>query len=124
MKKFHLPLTTAISAAILAAGTSGCNRECDWQASTDTRVCVDNSGNRAADERCPRDRSRYLAFFARITSREGAMIPGSITRSTAGSFALTASRTATVPFGYAPPGRLPRGGVSGGIGEGHAGTGE
>ncbi len=50
MKKFNLPLTTAISAAILA--TAGCSSDKEWQINNDTKLCVDQSGNRVTEDKC------------------------------------------------------------------------
>lgn len=116
--KFHLPLTAAISAAILV--TAGCNREPDWQASGDTRVCVDDSGNRVSDDRCQSpypgipyrwyyiSRGGYVPWLGRPVGG-GTYVPG------IGSYG-------SAPVS-APEGAVTRGGF-GGIGEGHAAVGE
>ena len=115
MGKFHLPLTAAISAAILAA--SGCNRERDWQASSDTRVCVDDSGKRVPDERCRPVSPGPMPYRWYYIAR-GGYIPWF--GHPAGAPAAGSYRSAP---GAVPAGAVTRGGF-GGIGEGHVGMGE
>jgi hypothetical protein len=118
MSKFHLPLTAAISAAILAA--SGCNRERDWQASSDTRVCVDSSGKGVDDDRCRTGSPGIIPFHWYYIAR-GGYIPWFGHAVSGGSFVPGAGAYRSAP-GSAPAGAVTRGGF-GGIGGGHAGAG-
>jgi len=119
MSKFHLPLTAAISAAILA--TAGCNRERDWQASSDTRVCVDDSGKRVADDRCGAVSPGLMPYHWYYIAR-GGYIPWFGHSVGGGSFVSGGGSYTSAPSS-APAGAVTRGGF-GGIGGGHAGVGE
>lgn len=50
MSRFTLPLTTAISAAMLVS--TGCGSDKEWQTNSNTKVCVDNSGQRIPEDEC------------------------------------------------------------------------
>lgn len=122
MPKFNLPITTAISAAMLACAACG-NRE--WQTSDNVRVCVDSAGNRIPEDRCysqPYDGYGYSPYRWYYISR-GGYVPyynypvsgGSWTPSPAGGYQSAPAA--------APAGAVTRGGF-GGIGADHAGGGE
>lgn len=113
MPKFNLPLTTAISAAILA--TTACSNSRDWQTSNDTKVCIDDNSNRVDEGNCNThtglyrwyyiSRGGYVPYYGNMVS-EGSYFP-----------ATTATGYATAPA-EPPPGAVTRGGF------GHAGGGE
>ncbi len=119
MKKFNLPLTTAISAAMLAC--AGCSHDRDWQTSDNTRVCVDQSGNRVRDDECYRRTGVGISPFLWYYIARGGYVP-----SYGGRVAGGAYQPATSPESYhsapatAPAGAVTRGGF-GSIGAGHGG---
>jgi hypothetical protein len=114
MKKVNLPLTTAVSAAMLAS--SACSTDREWQVDNNTKVCVDNSGNRVADDQCFSQSSYHWYYISR-----GGYVPRAGSPVSGGSWVPVGSSN-----GYgsapesAPAGAITRGGF-GGIGEGHAG---
>jgi hypothetical protein len=61
VKKFALPLATAISAAMLAS--FGCSSDKESQASNNTKVCVDASGNRIPDDKCSNQSSTGVSPY-------------------------------------------------------------
>src|SRR5438034_792641 len=93
MKKFNLPLTTAISAAMLAC--AGCSSGKEWQTSSNTKVCVDSSGNRV-----PEDRWYYIARGGYIPAYYGPVSGG-------GYFPAGNSSGYTTAPASAPVGPLP-----------------
>lgn len=121
MKKFSLPLTTAISAAMLAS--AGCSSDKEWQASENTRVCVDASGNRMPEDQC-RNQPSGGAFRWYYISR-GGYVPGYYGGVSGGSYSPAASAESYAPApAEAPAGAITRGGF-GSIGDGgHAGGGD
>lgn len=68
-----IPITSAVAAALLAL--PGCSSRNDWDddyvAAGDTAICVDQAGNRIADERCDNRRGGGSFFYLRT----GAPIP-------------------------------------------------
>jgi hypothetical protein len=119
MKKFNLPLTTAISAAMLAS--AGCSSDREWQIDKNTRVCTDASGNRVPDDQCRNQTSDGYRWY--YISR-GGYVPIYNGAVGGGSYQPAASPDsyASAPAD-APAGAITRGGF-GGAGEGHAGGGE
>ena len=66
MKRFILPLTTAVSAAMLASpGCSSASRE--WQTSANNGVCVDGSGKRIPEDQCHNQPATGISPIAGIT---------------------------------------------------------
>lgn len=65
MKKRHLTLTSAMATTLLALPACSSNDEWDDQtyASSDTAVCVDQSGNRVPDEQCDSGRSHVYGGY-------------------------------------------------------------
>jgi hypothetical protein len=126
MKKFNLPLTTAISAAILgvASGASaGCSSDKEWQINNDTKVCVDKSGNRVTEDRCNNaGGSGYFPYRWYYISR-GGYVPYYNYPAAGGSYSPAAPASSYVPAPVAAPeGAVTRGGF-GSIGGGHSGGG-
>ena len=122
MKRFHLPLTTAISAAILAS--SGCSSGNEWQTSENTKVCVDNEGKRVADDRCYTG-TGYSGYRWYYISR-GGYIPYYGYSAGGGSWSpdSTASGSYNVAPSSPPAGAVTRGGFGSIGGGGSAGGGE
>jgi hypothetical protein len=59
MLRQELKFTTALAAALLAAGCGKSRDDADgWVAQSDTAVCTDRSGNRVADSQCARGNTR------------------------------------------------------------------
>jgi len=117
MKKFTLPLTTAISAAMLAC--AGCSSGREWQTSSNTRVCVDSSGNRVPEDQCHNDQpfnSPYRWYYI----SQGGYVPTYYGPVSGGAyFPSSASSDYSTAPASAPAGAITRGGF-GSIGEGHA----
>ncbi len=125
MKKFHLPLTTAISAAILACTGCGNARDKEWQTSDNTRICTDQSGKRVPDDQCYSHSGPGVSPFLWYYIARGGYVPYYGHPVTGGAY-----RPAAPPESYhsapaaAPAGAITRGGF-GSIGEGgHGGGGE
>jgi hypothetical protein len=122
MKKFNLPLTTAISAAILAS--AGCSSNREWQTGDNTRVCVDQNGNRIPEDQCRNQPATGYSPYRWYYISRGGYIPTYYGPVGGGSYFPASS-----PDSYhaapseAPAGAVTRGGF-GGIGAGHAGGGE
>jgi hypothetical protein len=127
MKKFNLPLTTAISAAISAAAimaSAGCSSEKEWQINNDTKLCVDQSGNRVAEDRCANQPagSGYFPYRWYYISR-GGYVPYYNYPVGGGSYAPSSAASSYIPAPVAAPaGAVTRGGF-GSMGEGHGGEG-
>lgn len=91
-----LTLTTAIAAALLAAG---CHKEQDngWTTDRDTAICTDKQGTRVADQNCQQQRyagggyvgSPFLWYFLGRNSA----VPYYGERATGGSFTRAAGRS-------------------------------
>jgi hypothetical protein len=121
MKKFNLPLTTAISAAILAS--TACHSGREWQTDANTRVCVDKSGARVADDQCRSHTGSGVSPFVWYYIARGGYVPYYNRPVTGGSYQPASSpETYTSAPATAPAGAITRGGF-GSIGEGHAGGG-
>jgi hypothetical protein len=122
MKKFTLPLTTAISAAMLASG--GCSSDKEWQTSNNVKVCVDDSGNRIPDDQCRNQPSTGISPYRWYYISRGGYVPYYGGAVGGGSYfpAGTDSDYAPAPAA-APEGAITRGGFGSG-GEGHAAGGE
>ena len=121
MKKFNLPLTTAISAAMLAS--AGCSSDKEWQASENTKVCVDGAGNRVPEDQCKNQSSPFRWYYI----SRGGYVPGYYGGVSGGSYVPAASENSYAPApAEAPAGAVTRGGF-GSFGEGgggHAGGGD
>ena len=119
MKRFILPLTTAISAAMLAC--SARNSADEWQAGSNTRVCTDDWGNRVADDNCTNAVHPHFNWY--YISRGGYVPQGGGTVS-GGSYVPSGSAESygTAPL-TVPPGAVVRGGF-GASAEAHGGFGE
>jgi hypothetical protein len=119
MKKFNLPLTTAISAAILAS--AGCSSDKEWQINNDTKLCVDQSGNRVTEDKCNNPgNSSYFPYRWYYISR-GGYVPYYNNPATGGSFTPAAPDSSYLPAPVsAPEGAVTRGGF-GGFGGGDSG---
>lgn len=108
MPKFNLPLTTAISAAILA--TTACGQR-DWQIDNDTKVCVDDNSNRVDDVHCAQPITGPYRWY--YISR-GGYVPYYGYRVGGGSyFPSTTSTGYTTAPAEPPPGAVTRGGFGG-----------
>jgi hypothetical protein len=70
--KITIPMMTAVAAALLV---SGCERNNGWEASDNTRLCVDRQGRRMADEECNRGGVGAGSFFAWYYLTRGGYIP-------------------------------------------------
>jgi hypothetical protein len=125
--KFTLPLTTAISAAILASTSCGNSSDGEWKTSANTRVCVDQSGKRMPEDQCVNQPSTTIPPYRwYYISRDG-YVPTYNGPVSGGSYYPTVS-----PDSYSPApstaraGAITRGGFGGSAegGEGHAGGGE
>ncbi len=120
MKKFNLPLTTAVSAAILAA--AGCSSGREWQVADDSHVCVDGDQKRVSDNQCanPAPGDGHIPYRWYYISH-GGYVPYIGYPVSGGSWAPASSSRgfSSVPA-EAPPGAVTRGGF-GSVGEGHAG---
>ena len=122
MKKFNLPLTTAISAAILAS--TGCSSNKEWQTSSNNRICVDQSGKRIPEDQCKNQPSTGISPYRWYYISRGGYIPSYYYPASGGSYQPSESPASYAPApAEAPAGAVTRGGF-GGIGEGHAGGGE
>jgi len=122
MKRFTLPLTTAISAAMLAS--SGCRASGDWQADNNTKVCVDQSGKRMPEDQCMNQPANGVSPYRWYYIARGGYVPAYYSPASGGSYAPSAPSDSYAPApSEAPPGAITRGGF-GGVGEGHAGGGE
>jgi hypothetical protein len=119
MKKFNLPLTTAISAAILAS--AGCSSDKEWQINNDTKLCVDQNGNRVNEDKCnDTGDSGFWPYRWYYISR-GGYVPYYNYPATGGSYTPAAPASSYLPAPVAAPeGAVTRGGF-GSIGEGHGG---
>jgi hypothetical protein len=118
--KFNLPLTTAISAAILA--TTACSNSRDWQTSNDTKVCIDDNSNRVDEGNCNNRTGPYRWYYI----SRGGYIPYYGNWVSGGSYfpSTTSTGYATAPA-EPPPGAVTRAGFgSHGGGEGGDGAGE
>lgn len=121
MKKFNLPLTTAISAAILAC--SGCSSEKEWQINNDTKLCVDQNGNRVTEDRCNNPGGSGFWPYRWYYISRGGYVPYYNYPVNGGSYTPSAPASSYLPAPVsAPAGAVTRGGF-GGIGEGHGGGG-
>ena len=100
--KFDLKLTTAISAALMAAACS--NNEGDWTAQRDTAVCTDKAGNRVADSNCQQQRAHsgssgaVAGAFAWYYLSRNSRVPYMGERAIGGSFAGVPGRA----YAHAP----------------------
>jgi hypothetical protein len=100
MLRHELKFTTALAAAVLAAGCGKSRDDADgWVAQTDTAVCTDRSGNRVADNQCARHThaggvSPFLWYFL----ARNAVIPPYGERVRGGSYARMPGRG----YGFAP----------------------
>jgi hypothetical protein len=124
MKRFILPLTTAISAAMLASVSCGPDRE--WQINNNTKVCVDQNGNRIPEDKCgdqPSGTGTGAPYRWYYVSR-GGYVPIYNYPVSGGSYEPSEDPTAYVPApAVAPEGAIMRGGfggIGGGGGEGEA----
>jgi hypothetical protein len=120
MKKFNLPLTTAISAAMLAS--AGCSSDRDWQTNSDTKLCVDQSGKRMTEDKCEQQPSGggYMPYRWYYISR-GGYIPYYNNPVDGGSYTPSAPVSSYLPAPVsAPEGAVTRGGF-GGLSSGHGG---
>ena len=94
MLRHELKFTTALAAALLAAGCGKSRDDADgWVAQSDTAVCTDRSGNRVADSQCARQShaggvSPFLWYFL----ARNAMIPPYGERVGGGSYARAPGR--------------------------------
>jgi hypothetical protein len=124
MKRFILPLTTAISAAMLAS--TGCGSGNEWQTSANTRVCVDSSGKRIPEDQCHNQPATGISPFRWYYINQGGYVPTYYNPVAGGSYEPTAPADSYYPApATAPEGAITRGGFGGfGDGEGHAGGGE
>jgi hypothetical protein len=121
MKKFILPLTTAVSAAMLAATACGPDRE--WQISNDTRVCVDQNGNRIYEDKCSNQTSPGIWPYRWYYISRGGYVPVYNYPVSGGSYDPTAPpETYQSAPAIAPEGAITRGGF-GSFGGGHGGEG-
>lgn len=126
MKKFNLPLTTAISAAMLAS--TGCSSDKEWQTSANTKVCVDGAGKRVPEDQCnntpPNGGVPYRWYYI----SRGGYVPEYYGGVSGGSYTPAASSESYAPApAAAPAGAVTRGGFGsfgGGEGGGHGGGGE
>jgi hypothetical protein len=116
MKRFVLPLTTAVSAAIL----SSCSAN-EWQITGNARVCVDDAGVRVVDSRCA-DANNLHHHWYYIS--HGGYVPRTGGHASGGSFQPSAGggSYSSVPES-APAGSVTRGGFGASAG-GHSGGGE
>jgi hypothetical protein len=125
VKKFSLPLTTAISAAMLAS--AGCSSDEQWQASENTKVCVDVSGNRVPEDQCRNRPLGGISPFRWYYISRGGYVPSYYGTPTGGSYVPAASAESYAPApAAAPAGAVTRGGFGdfGAVdGGGHAGGG-
>ena len=130
MKKFNLPLTTAISAAILVCSAcNSSNKDKDWQASDNTRVCVDRDGKRVPEDQCRNQSYNGGAYngggsgispFLWYYIARGGYVPAYYRPAYGGSYQPADSVGSYAPApANAPAGAVTRGGF-GGIGGGHA----
>jgi hypothetical protein len=108
---------TAVMAAA-AAALSGCdqNESGSWQASTATRVCVDNAGRRVEDDSCERRGGHGGAGFSYV--RAGRRVPE------VGSPVSDGSATPEAGVTYTDAAHsfsIARGGFGGTGGDGHGG---
>ena len=99
--RHDLTFTTALAAALLAAGCGQRNDDADgWVAQSDTALCTDRDGKRVADNNCARQAhagggaSPFLWYFL----ARNAMIPPYGERVGGGSFARAPGRA----YGFAP----------------------
>ena len=127
MKKFNLPLTTAISAAILAS--AGCSSDKEWQINNDTKLCVDQSGNRVTEDKCANQPSSGMSGMPGISPyrwyfiSRGGYVPYYNYPASGGAYSPSAPVNSYLPAPVAAPeGAVTRGGF-GSIGEGHGGGG-
>jgi len=122
MKKFVLPLTTAISAAMLAS--VGCSSDKEWQTSNNAKVCVDDSGNRIPDDRCRNQPSTGISLFRWYYISRGGYVPYFGGAVGGGSYfpGTTEGEYAPAPAS-APAGAITRGGF-GSFAGGHAAGGD
>jgi hypothetical protein len=127
MKKFTLPLTTAISAAMLATVSCGPDRE--WQINNNTKVCVDQDGNRIPEDKCANHTGGGTGMGTGISPyrwyyiSRGGYVPIYSYPVSGGSYEPTEAPGNYSPApAVAPEGAITRGGF-GGIGEGHGGGG-
>jgi hypothetical protein len=119
MKKFNLPLTTAISAAILVS--AGCSSDKEWQINDDTKLCVDQSGNRVTEDRCNNPGGFGFWPYRWYYISRGGYVPYYNYPATGGSYTPSAPASSYLPAPVAAPeGAITRGGF-GSIGEGHGG---
>lgn len=125
MKKFNLPLTTAISAAMLAS--SACSDEREWQTSNNTRVCVDNSGHRIPDAQCFNQQSNPISPYRWYYISHGGYVPIYGGFAGGGSYMPIDSGSYVSAPASAPVGAVTRGGfgsIGGGAGAAGEGAGE
>jgi hypothetical protein len=110
--KFNLPLTTAISAAILA--TTACGQR-DWQTGNDAKVCIDDNANRIGESNCNTPNGPYRWYYI----SRGGYIPYYGNMVTGGSYfpSTTSTGYATAPA-EPPPGAVTRAGFGSHGGEG------
>ena len=119
MPKFNLPLTTAISAAILA--TTACSNSRDWQIDNDTRVCVNDNGDRVDEGNCNRNNGAGWSPYRWYYISRGGYVPYYGNTVSGGSYfpSTTSTGYASAPA-EPPPGAVTRAGFGshGGGGEG------
>jgi len=121
MKKFNLPLTTAISAAILAS--AGCSSDKEWQINSNTKLCVDPSGNRVTEDKCASQPSSATGImpYRWYYISSGGYVPYYNSPASGGSYSPSAPAESYLPAPVAAPeGAVTRGGF-GGIGGGGEG---
>jgi hypothetical protein len=116
MRRFALPLTTAISAAMLAS--TGCGSDKEWQTDSDTRVCVDNSGQRIPEDQCRNRPATEISPYRWYYISRGGYVPTYYGPVSGGSFAPAGpSESYYAAPATAPAGAVTRGGF-GSFGEG------
>jgi hypothetical protein len=123
LRRFDSIRLTAVMAAA-AAVLNGCdqNESGAWQASTATRVCVDDAGRRVEDDRCDRGVGGHGGGFVyvragRTVPKVGSAVDGGSSAPEAGVVYSDAAHSFAVARGGF-------GGTGGGEGGGHGGGGE
>lgn len=99
--KSRLLITTAVSTAFLAAacGPSAEDRNGEWTAEEDTKVCTDDQGNRVTDDKCKETRvhnsgsGAAMGFFAWYYLSRGGRVPAIGNRVAGGAFQPMAGRS-------------------------------
>lgn len=123
MKKFNLPLTTAISAAMLAS--AGCSSDREWQINNDTKLCADQAGNRVTEDKCNNQPVSGVSGFSPYRwyyISRGGYVPYYNYPVGGGSYAPSGPANSYLPAPVAAPeGAVTRGGfgnIGGGAGHG------